>query len=228
MIIDARQYITNPVGNHPMRQIVGVALHHEGPPANRSPNLTQTEELQIIVNIDVYHRDVKGWGGFAYHGAAFPSGRAYKTGALTGTRAHVRFHNSTVLGIAYMDDLSNRVATSEGIDAMAEIALDFWRELGAEPPLAPHREWGGTGCPMQLQILKITRTMGEMQMLTQNQFLQKYDVAPPLGQGVARFGQRLGEAAVDKAGSDLTLEELRSLVFFGKIAEHRIASGDHA
>lgn len=155
MILDGTGFVSNPNGNHPMGTIVRIALHHEGPPANRRTVISPAMEEQVIRNIDAYHAAApRSWGGFAYHGAVFASGRAYKTGAYTGTRAHIHRRNSSHLGIVYLDDLSAHGATKEGLEGIAALILDIYQELGVNLPVDIHTNLAltgsGTSCPMQL------------------------------------------------------------------------------
>src|SRR3990167_4261700 len=58
--------------------VIGIAVHHSvsGGLFFTAAQMTVDDELNHLLMIDAYHVS-KGWGGFAYHLAAFPSSRCF-------------------------------------------------------------------------------------------------------------------------------------------------------
>jgi hypothetical protein len=81
----------------------GLAIHHIGVPVG--PFLSMTDEVQFIKQINAYHIGI-GYGGFAYNGCGFASGRAYVVGRGNGKRAHVANRNHELEGFCMIGDFS--------------------------------------------------------------------------------------------------------------------------
>lgn len=153
MIIDARALVTNPNGikPHDPALVVGLAVHHTvtDPNGPATPDFTasEAEERAHIRAIDLYHVSI-GYGGFAYHGAAFASGRAYFCGE--GQRAHVAGRNHQLRGYAYVGTFTTLPPTEGADNAMREL-LQADRDRFGALPIKGHREWAlpgeGTACP---------------------------------------------------------------------------------
>lgn len=145
-IIDARRFVSNPVGNRPLGYVVGVALHHTV--GTMSPGAPETAEHQVIRAIDQQHLS-NGWGGFGYHYVVFPSARAYWCG--WGSRAHVANRNHELIGVAVHGDLRYRRLSEYEVAAVAECIRDAWRRVGREVEVRGHRDYAvpgwGTECP---------------------------------------------------------------------------------
>jgi hypothetical protein len=147
MIIDATGEVTNPNGWAPLGTVIGLAIHHTV--TTISPWATEAEERAHIRAIDRYHVS-KGWQGFGYHYAVFPSARVYRCG--WGSRAHVANRNHELVGIAFVGDLSARVPSPFEEGAAAEAVRDAWQRIGREVPVKGHRDWvvdpaWATSCP---------------------------------------------------------------------------------
>jgi hypothetical protein len=139
--------VTNPNGWAPLGVVVGLAIHHTV--TTISPWATEAEERAHIRAIDRYHVD-KGWQGFGYHYAVFPSARVYLCG--WGQRAHVANKNDRLVGIAFVGDLSARMPSVYEVAAAAEAVRDAWQRIGREVPVKGHRDWvtdpaWATSCP---------------------------------------------------------------------------------
>jgi hypothetical protein len=108
--------------------------------------MSEEDELNHIRVIHLYHKSL-GWGGFAYHIIAFPSGHSYLVVPLSQWGAHVGGKNDTKYGIVAADDLSEKVpplpqqyAVVEGIDLIDA-------HLRRQVYVGPHREFSATSCP---------------------------------------------------------------------------------
>lgn len=149
-MIDARSYVTAPVGRKPVGQVIGYAVHHSV--TTMAPSATETQELAHIKTIDAYHVSI-GYGGFGYHMAAFPSGRAYLAGDLTGQRAHVKDRNHELIGIVAIGDFSNALPGIPQLHAIRD-CLEFAAAGYGELPVKGHNDWAlpgqGTVCAGQL------------------------------------------------------------------------------
>ena len=127
-------------------RVEGIAVHHCATPWLR-PNATVEEEVNHLRAIDRFHREVRGFLVFAYHLAAFPSGRIYQVTSLKQMGAGVyqkndRLYHIVVVGnfIASVPGEPQLDATSEGINHLD----DF---LGRIVEVGPHRKWGNSTCP---------------------------------------------------------------------------------
>jgi hypothetical protein len=146
-VLDATNEVTNPNGWAPLGTVIGLAIHHTV--TTISPWATEAEERAHIRAIDRYHVS-KGWYGFGYHYAVFPSARVYRCG--WGQRAHVANRNHELIGVAFVGDLTNR-SPSPFETASAGLAIaDAWTRIGKEVPVKGHRDWvtdpaWATACP---------------------------------------------------------------------------------
>jgi hypothetical protein len=110
---------------------------------------TMEREIAHIEAIDAYHKSL-GWGGFAYHGIAFASGRAYLCGDPTARRAHVANMNHLLHGLAFNGDFSNVLPPGAMLIAGANF-IKYVRQSWGAHPIKGHSEWGtATACPGQL------------------------------------------------------------------------------
>ena len=153
-MIDVRQHITNGYsGRYPLdpTAVIGIAIHHSVSGGHFYDELpdTQDDEIFHLRVIDQYHVE-QGWGGFGYHLAAFPSGRWYYCGDLTGARAHVASRNYELIGVVLIGDFSANVPPLLQMEAARE-AVAFVRQTYPGRSIAPHREWAlpqyPTACP---------------------------------------------------------------------------------
>lgn len=169
-IWDGRSAVSNPLGRGPMGTLEGQATHHTVTAiiqnlhllskerdllADRALELgnmlafdaTIEQELAHVKAIDTYHKSL-GWGGFAYHGIAYLSGRAYLCGNLDGQRAHVKDHNHELHGLAFNGDFSSGLPAQSALVAGGHFLQYVRRETGTSLPIKGHREWGtATACP---------------------------------------------------------------------------------
>lgn len=150
--LDARADVTNPAGRYyvPPDQVAGIAIHHSvsfWPAANQ----TEADERAHIRMIDAYHVSLD-YGGFGYHLAAFPSGRWYLCGELTGARAHVANHNTELRGIVLIGTFATVPPGGPQLTA-GRLAVDYVRTNLVRPflPVKGHRDWAdpdwATSCP---------------------------------------------------------------------------------
>lgn len=153
-MIDVRHLMTLGVtGRYPTNpsDIIGVATHHSvsGGQFFTARVMTFGDELNHLRMIDQYHVSI-GFGGFAYHMAAFPSGRYYLTGSLGGARAHVASRNHELIGFLLIGDFT-AVAPPPTQIAAAAACLAFIRQTYPGRPNKGHRDWAlpgwGTSCP---------------------------------------------------------------------------------
>ena len=170
-IVDSRSIVSNPLGNRSMIDYLYLILHHSV--TTISPSASIAMEQQHIRNIDKDHKD-RGFGGFGYHGAIFPSGRYHRTGDIKGSRAHVRRRNpkgirwnQLALGLVIIDNLSNHVATPLQVESMTLAIVDMMEEINDlsvdidNIQIGPHNSRFGpilnqsTGCPKMLQYAEI-------------------------------------------------------------------------
>ncbi len=152
--IDIRDQITNGyTGRYRLNPdaVIGIAIHHSvsgGVFHDPIPD-TQDQEIAHLKAIDAYHVQ-KGWGGFGYHLAAFPSGRLYYCGGIDFARAHVASRNSELIGLVLIGDFTTSPAPHAQLDA-AGYGVAFIRRTYAGRPLKGHREWAlpefPTACP---------------------------------------------------------------------------------
>lgn len=144
-VIDIRSstYISHPEGFRPLGVIIGTAIHHSV--TFMHTEATESQELNHIRAIDNYHLSL-GYGGFGYHAAAFPSGRAYLCG--DGQRAHVEGRNHQLYGIVAIGNFVDALPTPAQLDAIRSLIV--YPEL----PVKGHNEWAlpgkGTACAGQL------------------------------------------------------------------------------
>ncbi len=127
-------------------RVTGIAIHHEAVLWLR-PNATVEEEINHLRAIDRYHREVKGFGGFAYHMAAFPTGRIYLVTSLIQMGAHVYQKNDRLYGIMLAGLFSVTVPGEKQLDATSEGIKYLDNFLGRQVEVGPHRKWTDTSCP---------------------------------------------------------------------------------
>lgn len=153
MILDATNEVTNPNGNRPQdpNAVIGVAIHYTvtdpNGPATPDAEATEAQERAHIRAIDQYHVSLD-YGGFAYNGIAFASGRAYYCGR--GRRAHVALRNHELRGYVFCGTFTDEQPTDAAFGAMREL-LQADRDQFGPKPIKGHREWAlpghGTACP---------------------------------------------------------------------------------
>lgn len=116
--------------------------------ASMRASTTIEEEKKHIAQIDAYHVSI-GYGGFGYHAAAFPSGRAYLCG--DGQRAHVKDRNHELMGICAIGDFSTALPGEAQMNALRELIAAYG---GSSLPTRGHNEWAlpgqGTVCAGRL------------------------------------------------------------------------------
>jgi hypothetical protein len=122
-------------------------IHHTAVEPNQgealllpAAQMSRADELNHIRVIHLYHKSL-GWGGFAYHGITFPSGRSYAVTPLTRWGAHVAGQNQNKYGWVLAGDFRDRLP---GVIQVAA-TRDAVAELGK--PIKPHNAYGGTTCP---------------------------------------------------------------------------------
>lgn len=127
-------------------RVDGIAVHHEAVLWPR-PNATVEEEMNHLRAIDRYHREVKGFLGFAYQMAAFPTGRIYQVTSLKQMAAAVYQKNDSKYSIMLAGLFSTTVPGEKHLDATAEGINHFDNFLGRKVEVGPHRKWTSTDCP---------------------------------------------------------------------------------
>ena len=141
----AGRYVLDP------RDVIGIAIHHSvsGGQFFAAGAQDQDDELSHLLMIDQYHASL-GWGGFAYHLAAFPSGRWYLCGNLNGARAHVASRNDELVGLVLIGTFTTSPPPPAQISA-ARAAVAYMRRTYPGRALGPHRLWAlveyPTSCP---------------------------------------------------------------------------------
>lgn len=166
-MIDARAYVTNPAGNAgkiPPATRIGIAVHHSVTGQKITETATESYELDHIKAIDQYHVSV-GYGGFGYHAAVFPSGRAYLCGDLDSQRAHVAKRNHELLGVVLIGDFTDHIPEGKQLAGLGAVLREFTAYLGREVPIKGHTGWAlpgeGTGCPGRVAVLAFEALMQE-------------------------------------------------------------------
>jgi len=141
----AGRYVLDPAA------VIGIAIHHSvsGGQFYMAPAPSQDDELSHLIMIDQYHAS-KGWGGFAYHLAAFPSGRLYLCGNVNGARAHVASRNNELIGLVCIGTFTDVAPPPPLLAAAAAGVAYIWRTYPGRM-IGPHREWAlpeyPTTCP---------------------------------------------------------------------------------
>jgi hypothetical protein len=131
--------------------VIGIAVHHSvsGGTFFMSNDLDQDDELSHLLMIDQYHA-WKGWGGFGYHLATFPSGRYYLCGRVTGARAHVAGRNNVLVGLVLIGTFTTSPPPPAQLVAAAD-GVAYMRRTYPGRPIGPHRVWAlasdPTSCP---------------------------------------------------------------------------------
>src|SRR3990167_7865600 len=125
--------------------VIGIAVHHSvsGGLFFTAAQMTVDDELNHLLMIDAYHVS-KGWGGFAYHLAAFPSGRYYLCGSLNGARAHVYKRNHDLVGVVLIGDFT-AAAPPRAQRQAAGRCLAYIGAVYPGRPVKGHRDWAGPG-----------------------------------------------------------------------------------
>jgi hypothetical protein len=121
------------------------AIHHTAT-LYLSPTATVADETNQIAVIHQYHIR-RGFGGFGYHGIAFPSGRAYLVTPFDQWGANVEGENDHVHGYAAAGTYTTSVPPPALQAGLARLIAAGRRYLGRTVPDRPHRYWGGTTCP---------------------------------------------------------------------------------
>jgi len=121
------------------------AIHHTAT-LYLSPNATPTDEINQIAVIHEYHIR-RGFGGFGYHGIAFPSGHAYLITPLDQWGANVANENNHIHGYAAAGTYTTVPPPAQLQAALARLIAAGRRYLQRTVPDRPHRHWGGTACP---------------------------------------------------------------------------------
>lgn len=135
-MIDVRNRFINPEGrvDHAgnrrlIGSAVGIAAHHSVT-ATLPVTATIDQELAVLKSIEAYHVSI-GYGLFAYHAAAFPSGRCYQIGNWNGQRAHVEDRNHELVGIVAVGTFTDGLPGPAQMAAMAEGIREirgFWEK----------------------------------------------------------------------------------------------------
>ena len=131
--------------------VIGIAIHHSvsGGSFFMSNTPDEDDELSHLLMIDQFHAS-KGWGGFGYHLATFPSGRLYLCGNLNGARAHVASRNDELIGLVLIGTFTDTPPPASQIAAAAS-GVAFIRRTYPARPIGPHRNWAlpehATACP---------------------------------------------------------------------------------
>lgn len=126
--------------------IEGIAVHHCATLWMR-PDATVEEEINHLRAIDRYHREVRGFLGFAYHLAAFPTGRIYQVTSLKQWGAHVYQKNDRLYGVVVVGNFLATVPGEPQLNATAEGIKFLDAFLGRQVEVGPHRKWGNSTCP---------------------------------------------------------------------------------
>lgn len=108
---------------------------------------TQEQEEAHLQGIYEFHVVGRGWGGIAYHGVGFPSGRAYKTAPWERWGTNVKGNNDHLLGFAgvYAGDIVPPGKTLEAFRKLIAAADGYLG--GYTRPISGHRDFIATGCP---------------------------------------------------------------------------------
>lgn len=175
MILDARDVVTLPHGRYKTNSsdIIGIAVHHSV--TSISAQATIGQERAHIKNIDAYHIS-KGYGGYAYHMTAFPSGRAYQTGDLNGARAHVQNRNNELIGVVCIGDFSTTLPALPQQMALKE-CLDYMLTAYPDRAIGGHTEWAldddPTSCPGVIQSINWEEFLAASGYLKSNGFFSE-------------------------------------------------------
>jgi len=121
------------------------AIHHTAT-LYLSPTATTADELNQIAVIHEYHIR-RGFGGFGYHGIAFPSGRPYLVVPFDQWGANVADENNHIHGYAAAGTYTTVPPPLALQTALAHLIAAGRRYLKRTVPDKPHRHWGGTTCP---------------------------------------------------------------------------------
>ena len=146
--VSSRYPISRPLYN--LSAIDAIAIHHSVTrtlPATAS----QAEEIAVLDAIHRYHLGTAQLGGFAYHGAAFPSGRAYKTTTWARWGANVKGENDHLLGLVAIGTYTTTKAPLTLIGGLAELVDGVDKMLRRKVALRSHGRiyggWTSTACP---------------------------------------------------------------------------------
>lgn len=147
-MIDARNLVTNPGGSRtvPNATRIGIAFHHSVSGQTLTPQSTEAQERAHITAIDNYHVSI-GYGGFAYHAAVFPSGRAYQCGNLDSQRAHVAGRNHELLGVVLVGDFTSELPGMPQLLGTKGVIAEFRAFVGKPLPARGHGQWALPGSP---------------------------------------------------------------------------------
>lgn len=155
MIIDARNQFVNPRGRvdsagnvKKITAAIGIAVHHTVT-QTMAEDATQAEELATLHVIEDYHVSI-GYQLFAYHLAAFPSGRVYQVGDLDGQRAHVAGRNHELVGVVAVGTFTTVAPSALQLQAIAEGIRLIQARMGDWLAVKGHGVWAlpgeGTAC----------------------------------------------------------------------------------
>jgi len=108
--------------------------------------MSDEDELNHIRVIHLYHKS-KGFGGFAYHFIAFPSGRVYLVVPLNQWGSHVFAENDHLYGIVVAGDFTDAIPDIPQQVGVVGAIEHIFAYLGRRVPIRSHWAWGGTACP---------------------------------------------------------------------------------
>jgi hypothetical protein len=120
------------------RETTDFSIHHT---VTRPPADDPAAELDSIMAVHNYHRDVMAFGGHGYHAACFESGRWWLVNANTDiARAGVGNRNTKLYHIAAYGTYSNSVPPDGMLYALSS-ALEFARDRYGDKPWGGHRDY---------------------------------------------------------------------------------------
>lgn len=135
-------------------RIQRISVHHWGPPDSRPAGWDA--EYAALLRVRDFHRNTRGWPGYAYHFTISDEGHIYYTGDLGTWRFVVGNDNPNNLAVAYMGDLTGRIPSDVAIAAgrrlIAELRFELFR---GDLPVLGHKETPGTdptACPGDLWL----------------------------------------------------------------------------
>ncbi|MGD9893889.1 MAG: N-acetylmuramoyl-L-alanine amidase [Dehalococcoidia bacterium] len=154
-MIDVRTMFVNPRGRMDsagnVKKItapIGIAVHHSVT-QTMPADATQAEEIAALKVVEAYHIGL-GYQLFAYHAAAFPSGRVYQIGDFDGQRAHVAGRNHELIGLVAMGTFTEVAPSALQLRGIAEGLRAIQAQKGSWLPIQGHGLWAlpgeGTAC----------------------------------------------------------------------------------
>lgn len=145
-MIDVRDQLTQGSTTNPDEMVIGLAVHHSA--TLSKPGRTQAQEMATLMAIDRIHK--QRFGLFAYHMAAFRSGRVYWCGDFNTQRAHVAQRNHELRGVVVIGDFTREIMTVGHFSALSA-ALSVLSDAFPGREIRGHGDWAvpshPTVCP---------------------------------------------------------------------------------